>query len=123
MKFKAEAQQLWDDLVPYDGPAVTVQGELIRVVERLRYEAKTNANLNWSPLDYQRFCDFLEQALAVSPPFDEAAIAEIREDIAELRDFEHPYFEDDLYERLADRVVEFHHFLGRLVPLSPEYAT
>ena len=112
MRYFDDAKHLWKTLVPKSGQADTVQGELIRAVERLRWESRNNGNGNWDE-GFVRFCDFLERTLSVTPPFDVAALRELRSDIARLRDFEHPYLEDDLYDRLTDRIVEFHHHLGR----------
>ena len=121
MKYAEDAKYLWKTYVPKRGQADTVQGELMRAVEKLRWEAQNNGNGNWDDEDgtvnknFIRFCDFLEQALAVTPPFDEAAILAIRADIARLKNFLHPYLEDDLYDRLDDRIVELHRHLGRAV--------
>ncbi|EEF58881.1 hypothetical protein [Pedosphaera parvula] len=114
MRYFEDAKHIWKTLVPKSGQADTVQGELIRVIERLRWESQNNGNGNWDE-GFERFCDFLEQTLAVTPPFDEQALREIRADVVRLRDYDHRYLEDDLYDRLSDRAVEFHHFLGRHV--------
>lgn len=118
MRYFEDAKQLWKTHVPKSGQADTVQGELIRAVERLRWESQNNGNGNWDE-GFVRFCDFLEQTLSVTPPFDESALCAIRSDVARLRDFEHPYLEDDLYDRLSDRIVEFHRHLGR--PVAHEH--
>jgi hypothetical protein len=123
MKYADDARYLWKTHVPKRGQADTVQGELMRAVAKLRWEAQNNGNGNWDDendgsvnQNFIRFCDYLEQTLAVTPPFDEAAVREIRADITRLRDFLQPYLEDDLYDRLDDRIVEFHRHLGRIVP-------
>src|SRR4051794_17348795 len=41
---------LWKALVPQEGPANTVQGELLRSVGRLADELYRNGNRNWGPL-------------------------------------------------------------------------
>src|SRR5262245_41948205 len=88
MQYFEDAKLIWTTLVPKSGQADTVQGELIRAIERLRWESHNNGNGNWDE-GFDRFCIFLEQTLAVTPPFDEQALREIRADIARLRDFEH----------------------------------
>jgi hypothetical protein len=115
MRHFEEAKHIWKTLVPKSGQADTVQGELIRAIERLRWEAQNNGNVNWDE-GFERFCDFIEETLAVTPPFDADALQEIHADISRLRDFEHPYLEDDLYDRLSDRTIEFHRHLGGIVP-------
>lgn len=118
MRYFEDAKHLWKTLVPKSGQADTVQGKLIRAVERLRWESQNNGNSNWDE-GFVRFCEFLERTLAVTPPFDERALREIRADITRLRDFEQPYLEDDLYDRLSDRIVELHRHLGR--PIAREH--
>jgi hypothetical protein len=108
MRYFEEAMHLWQTFVPDAGQAGTMQGELIRAVEKLRDEAQRNGNGNWDR-GHEIFCSFIRDTLCDSRLFDEAAIAEIKSDIARLEDYEHPYLEDDLYDRLADRVVEWHH--------------
>ena len=39
MKYAEEAKQLWQTYVPKSGQADTVQGELIRAIEKLQDEA------------------------------------------------------------------------------------
>ena len=114
MRHFEEAKHIWKTLVPKSGQADTVQGELIRAIERLRWESQNNGNGNWDA-GFERFCVFIEQTLAVSPPFDADAVLEIRTDVLRLRNYEEPYLEDDLYDRLSDRTVEFHRHLGRIV--------
>jgi hypothetical protein len=41
-----EARSLWQKAVPRTGQAATIQGELLRAVERLRDEAQRNGNIN-----------------------------------------------------------------------------
>ncbi|MFD3274338.1 hypothetical protein ACE3MS_30040 [Paenibacillus dendritiformis] len=47
MKYFNEAKYLWQTYVPKQGQAETVQGELIRAIEKLRGEAQRNGNINW----------------------------------------------------------------------------
>lgn len=47
VKYQQEARSLWQTSVPPRGQAATVQGELLRAVEKLRDEARRNGNLNW----------------------------------------------------------------------------
>lgn len=47
MKYFEEAKEIWQKFVPESGQAETVQGELLRAVEKLRDEAIRNGNGNW----------------------------------------------------------------------------
>ena len=44
MKYYKETKYLWNTYVPKKGQALTVQGELVRAVEKLRDEAQRNGN-------------------------------------------------------------------------------
>ena len=55
MKYYAEAKRLWSTYVPKNGQADTVQGELIRAIEKLRDEVQRNGNGNWDR-GHQIFC-------------------------------------------------------------------
>ena len=48
---------LWNYLVPNGGEAATVQGEVIRIVGRLGYEALEMGHVNWDE-DYVKMIDF-----------------------------------------------------------------
>ena len=48
---------LWNYLVPNGGAAATVQGEVIRIVGRLGYEALEMGYVNWDE-DYVKMTDF-----------------------------------------------------------------
>ena len=106
MKYFEEARMLWQTYVPASGQADTVQGELIRAIEKLQDEAQRNGNINWDE-GHEIFGDFILETLCASMVFDKTATNEIKADIARLRDFEHPCLEDDLYDRLTDRIVEW----------------
>jgi hypothetical protein len=47
VKYFEEAKHLWRTYVPKQGQSETVQGELIRAIEKLRDEAQRNGNGNW----------------------------------------------------------------------------
>lgn len=113
------ASWIWHNLVPRSGPANTIQGELLRAVEKLRWEAQENGNINWDE-GFLILLDFLEQHLLRHPGFSDAERSVIQGDLARLRDFlpvdefddeadavRLPYIEDDLYDRLEAFVVAF----------------
>jgi hypothetical protein len=108
MKYYDKAKSLWQTYVPKSGQADTIQGELIRAVEKLRDEAQRNGNINWDQ-GYQIFCAFIRDILCNSGEFDDDIIVEIHSDIARIESYEYPYLEDDLYDRLTDRIVEWSH--------------
>ncbi|MBM9548750.1 hypothetical protein JWG40_17120 [Leptospira sp. 201903074] len=46
MKYFEDAKLIWKEFVPKNGQANTVQGELLRAVEKLRDESQRNGNGN-----------------------------------------------------------------------------
>ncbi|MFE4720577.1 hypothetical protein ACFRLW_29995, partial [Streptomyces sp. NPDC056728] len=62
MKYADEAGRIWRTYVPKRGQADTVQGELIRAVEKLRDEAVRNGNINWDD-GFERLVLFLGRIL------------------------------------------------------------
>jgi hypothetical protein len=106
MKYFKEAKNIWKTLVPKEGQADTVEGEMIRSIEKLRWEAQENGNINWDE-GFELFCEFLLETLNDQKVFSENEIKEIKTDIDRLCSDEWAYIEDDLYDRLADRAVEW----------------
>lgn len=47
MDYFEEAKAIWDRHVPRVGQSKTVEGEMLRAVEKLRDEAVRNGNGNW----------------------------------------------------------------------------
>ena len=76
VKYPDEARSLWQTSVPRSGQAATVQGELLRAVEKLRDEAQCNGNLNWNE-DHQALIAYLQDTLFRSALFGQAAVQEI----------------------------------------------
>jgi len=76
MKYFEEAKQIWVKYVPKSGQSDTVEGELIRAIEKLRYEAQNNGNVNWD-LGFEQFCDYLWDVLNDTKTFNSAVIEEI----------------------------------------------
>ncbi|MBA2937288.1 hypothetical protein HZF08_03145 [Paenibacillus sp. CGMCC 1.16610] len=107
MKYFEEAKHLWKTYVPKQGQSETIQGELIRAIEKLRDEAQRNGNGNWDDC-FNMFCDFLELNLCNSGVFNMLQKMKIRSNIKRLRKFSDPYLEDDIYDDLTDRVVEWY---------------
>ena len=106
MKYFEEAKYIWKNHVPKSGQSDTVEGELIRAVERLRYEAQNNGNGNWDE-GFELFCNYLWNTLDDDKTFDKSTIVEIREDIDTLLNYEEPYLDDDLYDRITDHCIKW----------------
>lgn len=110
---------VWDNLIPSSGQASSVQGEILRVIEKLRWESQQNGNINWDDC-FVMMVDFLEQQLVEGSSFTQEVKASIQQDLMRLRTFvplneieddfsvsDLPYIADDLYDRLVEHFVQF----------------
>ncbi len=66
------ASWVWHHLVPKSGQSDTVQGELLRSIEKLRWEAQNNGNQNWDT-GFEKLINFLESTLGNEQRFTEEA--------------------------------------------------
>jgi len=78
-----EHKRLWDALVPPQGQADTLQGELIRIVGKLVDEAYRNGNLNWDR-DCEKMWRFVAKHLDDAATFTESERKLIREKVDEI---------------------------------------
>src|SRR5688572_931079 len=106
MKYFDEAQKIWEDYVPPAGQASTVQGELLRAVEKLRDEARRNGNMNWDE-GFEIFIRYLTNRLTDSRVYSKESVLETMRILTRLGDFDDPYTEEDYYDILGDKVVEY----------------
>jgi hypothetical protein len=113
MQYFEEAREIWQNFVPKSGQADTVQGELLRAVEKLRDEARRNGNLNWSN-GFKILLTYLEVHLTDARVFDPGTILRTKQILARLRKFKDPYTEEDYYDELEDRVVDYYKFHGSI---------
>lgn len=109
------------DLVPASGPAETVQGEVIRAVNRLAGEERQNGSFNWYGDDYYKnLAKFLAVTLPDASVFDEESENRISFDIQVV--LEHgkgwscPGI-DVVFGRLLEDAVAYCEGLPELVPL------
>lgn len=106
MKYFEEAKNIWNNYVPKSGQSEIVEGELIRAIEKLRYEAQNNGNGNWDE-GFELFCQYIWDILNDDKVFEKDVLHEIRTDIDTINNSEVPYLEDDLYDRITDHIIEW----------------
>ena len=120
MLYFEEARRIWQDFVPKSGQADTVQGELLRAVEKLRDEAIRNGNGNWDE-GFEILLSYLRRKLLDGAVYSEAVLANTEQLLSRLDDFEAPLLEDEPYDQLGDRVVEYFRYYGsQPKPLNPQ---
>ncbi|MEL6698863.1 MAG: hypothetical protein AAFP89_21640 [Bacteroidota bacterium] len=105
-QYTEQVKFIWKNYVPQSGQSEFVQGELLIAVEKLRYEAQDNGNTNWDG-GHEVLAVYIKTTLIDDGKFDVSKQGEITGDIARLLDFDNPYLEDDIYDRLTERVVDF----------------
>jgi hypothetical protein len=111
VRYFNEAARIWRECVPKSGQADTIEGELLRAVEKLRDEATRNGNINWDS-GFEILLSFLESRLLDKAVYSEAKLAVIRATLVRLKDFEHPCLDDEPYDQLSDCVVEYFQHYG-----------
>lgn len=111
MQHPQEARHIWREYVPSSGQADTVQGELLRAVEKLRDGAIRNGNCNWDE-DFEILLRYLEEKLLDRSVYSERTIKQTRSILKRLWDYQRPLLEDEPYDELGDRVVDYFRYYG-----------
>lgn len=121
--WRSEFKRLWTNLVPSQGQANTVQGELVRAVGRLKDEAYRNGNQNFGK-NHQMLCKFVRQTLKDPKVFDPEGLKEIDESVDRILDFEHPDVSgtSTCFHRLFERTVQWCEKHPDLIPREPNPA-
>lgn len=109
------AKFIWKTYVPKSGQAETVQGELLRAIEKLADEAQRNGNINFNEDCHGILIEFLRKYLNDEKIFDSATIKQINQDLDTISIEDEPYTEEDLYDRLRDRIVDW--YLNNKTPI------
>ncbi len=120
---------IWENLIPRCGQADSVQGEIMRAIEKLAWEAQKNGNINWD-IGFEKLVTFLKYTLLSEQSFTEKMKTSIAADLdrlenfilpTELKDSEEtdqlPCVDDELYDRLIDNLVAFCHQNPTIIPL------
>lgn len=125
---------IWENLVTPGQVAKTLQGEVVRVIEALAWEAQNNGNLNWGA-SFDEMIAFLHQVFISAEGVISAGLSDDDRDSAEqdlqrLANFilpteldsrvyveELPYVKEDLYERLTEHLINFCRRCPQVLPL------
>jgi len=131
MKHAEECKYIWEKLVPENGSADNLQGELLRQIEKLRYEAINNGNINWDD-NFDYFCDFIKSILCESDALSSDEKSNVADALARMKaagcaavkfnngeipdkDIGSEYFdvmayamEEDLYDFVCDAIAVYY---------------
>jgi hypothetical protein len=116
--WKKEHTRLWDSLVPTEGEADTIQGEMIRITGKLTDQAFRNGNINWTP-DHERMWRFVGEHLDDAESFTEQERTLIREKIQEIiQNHETPDVNEDrsAYYFISEKAVDWCMAHPNLIP-------
>ena len=120
MKHEAEARRIWQEHVPKSGQSMTVEGELLRAVEKLRDGAVRNGNLTWDR-GFAILLEYRGDHLQDPAVFSYEAAGRTSAILRRLRDHGDPLLDDGAYDWLADQVVDYlRHHGSRPRELNPE---
>jgi len=73
--WQAQHNELWDLLIPSNGHAKTVQGEVIRITGRVSHEILDNGGVNWDS-DFRMMLDALIQYFMTGMPLNDTMLQE-----------------------------------------------
>lgn len=107
LKYPDIAKKIWKELVPPSGYADSVQGELLRSLEKLRDEAQRNGNSNYYKY-HKTLAKFILDVLVNSGLFDKEENTKIQKKVKKLMKAKYPYTEDDVYDFLTDKICIFY---------------
>lgn len=99
---------IWKTYVPKSGQAETVQGELLRAIEKLADEAQRNGNINFNTNCHGILVSYLRKYLTDTTIFDKETINIINSDLDTISKEDQPYVDDDLYDRLRFRIFDWY---------------
>ncbi|WP_084063135.1 hypothetical protein [Cellulophaga tyrosinoxydans] len=107
-----KGKYIWQNFVPTSGQSEFVQGELLRAIEKLRDEAQRNGNGNFHKKCHGALITYLKKKLSDNKLFDKETIKKIKQDLDKLNNDRKPYLEDDIYDYICDRIVDWSIFYG-----------
>ena len=121
-QYFAKAKHIWKSAVPKSGQSSYVHGELLRAIEKLRDEAQRNGNINFYDGHHGVLITYLREKLADSAIFDKSIIAQLGRYLNRLDQADYPYTDDDIYDWINDRIVDWAEYYGEQVPHQPNPA-
>jgi len=99
---------MWQKLVPSSGQADTVQGELLRAIEKLRDEAHRNGNANFHKDCHGLLIKYLKKYLIDESIFGKEVALEIKKELKEISYKTMPYTDNDIYNNINKRIVDWY---------------
>ena len=98
---------IWTNYVPKSGQSETVQGELLRAIEKLRDEAHRNGNINWDS-GHEILANYIKGILCDSNSLTKDTKDQLESDIGIVLKYEDPYTEDDVFDRIERAIFDWY---------------
>ena len=114
-EYLEHGKYIWQNFVPKSGQSEFVHAELLRSIEKLRDEAHGNGNINFHEKCHLLLIDFLRSKLSDNELFDEAMLRQINSDLNKISIEDRPYLEDDIFDRISHRVIDWYLHYGEEV--------
>lgn len=111
LNYLEEGKNIWEQFVPKSGQSDTVQGELLRAVEKLRDEAIRNGNGNWDN-GFRILLGYIREHLLDPAVYSTVQISLTKSILTRLRRGRDPVLEDEPFDYLSERVVEYYRHYG-----------
>lgn len=111
-----KANFIWRNYVPKNGQSEYVRGELLRAVEKLRDEVHRNGNINFHPNCHGILVEYLRKFLIHSEVFSNEHVTTTSTYLDRLLQGDYPYTDDDIFDYLNDRVVDWANKQSKLIP-------
>ncbi len=123
---------IWKNYVPKSGQSDCLQGELLREIEKLRYEAQDNGNINWDK-DFTYFCDFIRSTLINEDIYSDEDKEEIKLIMnyfkecggysqkfkdGEYNPLDVAYVGNNLYDIICDKIAMLHNKYNKPIPYN-----
>ncbi len=106
-QYKEIGRFIWQNYVPSHGQSDTVQGELLRANEKLRDEAHRNGNINWDK-GHEILANYIKTTLLDSGDLSEEQEKQLIADIGVVLNYERPYTEDDVFDRIERAIFDWY---------------
>ncbi len=110
LEYSENGNYIQKNFVPESGQAEFVQGELLRVLEKLRNKAY--GNINFDEKCHRIFVGFLKEKLNDKDLFDNKMIKQINKDLNALDIKNQHNNNNNVYKRIHNRIVDwyFHYY-------------
>ncbi len=104
MEYFHICKEIWQRWVPKMGTSKVLQGELLRQIEKLRFEAQNNRNQNWDD-SFLACCDFLRDHLCQADCLTPEQRARVHSALVRLRssgEVAYRYYHGEISDRALE---------------------